>query len=313
MSHVGRFFRWSVVFAAVAMLGADRAAACQWCAALGGDTAALCGASDSPDAAASDELPPGAAAYTLQGGQLPQPGGDGTPVHVTFSYNNFLSGGLKDPAGLTVPAWYIRTVVEEAFSLWASVAPLHFTEVPDVGTPVYTSNNASYSSYSANDFGVIRLNHRFINGTDAQNGMPAAKALAYFPSNGPHIAGDIHFDNGDPWAIHGTPSEPDILGILTHEIGHTLGIGHTSIVGTVMNPAALRRNGPGTGYLHPDDIAAVRAIYGAGVGSVTTLVYVPEPSAALLVGLAVLGIISTPRHRHPRVRIACRSSLASFS
>ena len=59
--------------------------------------------------------------------------------------------------------------------------------------------------------------------------MPVAKALAFFPSNSGPIAGDIHFDNGDPWAIVGTSSEPDVLGILVHEIGHTLGIGHSTV------------------------------------------------------------------------------------
>ena len=65
----------------------------------------------------SDE-PGGIAQFLLQGGQQPQPGGDGTPVEITYSYNNFLDGGLKDENGVTVPASYIRTVVEEAFGLW---------------------------------------------------------------------------------------------------------------------------------------------------------------------------------------------------
>lgn len=230
--------------------------------------------------------PGSASGYTITGSQWPQPSGDGTPVTITFSYNNFLDGGLKDPEGVSVPADYLRLVTEEAFGLWASVAPLNFVEVPDIGTPVYNGNTAGYNSFPLDSFGQIRLNHRFINGTDAQNGMPTTKALAYFPNSlTSRIAGDIHFDNGDPWAIVGTPSEPDVLGILTHEIGHAIGIGHSDLAGTVMNPAALRRMGPGTGILTADDIAGVQAIYGVGVGSVTTLV--PEPSAIVLALLAL--------------------------
>lgn len=234
----------------------------------------------------SDTQPAPIALFTLQGGQWPQPEGAGSPLTITYSYNNFLDGGLKDPAGVPVPADYLRTVTEEAFGLWASVAPLNFVEVPDVGTPVFMSNTAAYTRYPEGSFGQIRLNQRFINGTDAQNGMPTTKALAYFPSSRGNIAGDIHFDNGDPWAIVGTASEPDVLGVLTHEIGHTLGIGHSTIEGSVMFPAALRRMGPGTGLLTDDDIAAVQAIYGAGTGSVTTLV--PEPSSLILCLLALL-------------------------
>lgn len=254
--------------------------ACVYCEAFGQRCCTQGAASDAPGAPF--------ARFSLSGSQWPQPGGDGSPITITYSYNNFLDGGLKDENGVTVPADYLRVVTEEAFGLWASVAPLHFVEVPDVGTPVFTGNSTAYNSYPDDSFGQIRLNHRFINGTDAQNGMPTTKALAYFPRSVPssRIAGDIHFDNGDPWAIVGTPSEPDVLGILTHEIGHAIGIGHSTIDGTVMFPAALRRMGPGTGVLLPDDIAAVQAIYGAGVGSVTALV--PEPGALAALGGAML-------------------------
>ncbi|TWT96870.1 Matrixin [Botrimarina colliarenosi] len=276
----------------VALLGA-RAAACSVCDAL---AAPACGLTGSI-CMASDEPREPFARFTLAGSQWPQPSGDGTPVTITYSYNNFLDGGLKDPMGVSVSADYLRLVTEEAFGLWAAVAPLNFLEVPDVGTPVFTANTTAYNAYPADSFGQVRLNHRFINGTDAQNGMPTTKALAYFPGNGGNIAGDIHFDNGDPWAVVGTPSEPDVLGILTHEIGHTLGINHSAIDGAVMFPAALRRVGPGTGLLTDDDIAAVQSIYGAGVGSVTPLSAVPEPAALLAATIALAGWLPARRRR----------------
>lgn len=265
--------RKGVVVSALLLVAASTARACELCEALGCATCGLAAAADGPG-------------FVLQGGQWPQPGGDGSPITITYSYNNFLDGGLKDPSGVSVPVDFLRAVTEEAFGLWAAVAPLNFVEVPDVGTPVFTTNTLAYRNYPDDSFGQIRLNHRFINGTDAQNGMPVAKALAYFPSNGRHMGGDIHFDNGDPWAVVGTPSEPDVLGILTHEIGHAIGLGHSDVVTSTMFPAAPRRSGLGTGLLDPVDIAGVRAIYGAGVGSVTPLVSVPEPAAAWLVAVA---------------------------
>ena len=283
-----RSFLAAAFFGLSLLSAAAPVSACSVCEAL---SAHSCGMM------ASDEPGSPFAFFNLQGSQWPQPGGVGTPVTVTYSYNNFLDGGMKDPMGISVPANYLRVITEEAFGLWASVAPLNFVEVTDVGTPVYQGNTAEYNAYPANSFGQIRLNHRYINGTDAQNGMPTTKALAYFPGNGGNIAGDIHFDNGDPWAIIGTPSEPDVLGVLVHEIGHTLGIDHTSIVGAVMNPMALRRMGPGTGILTADEVAAVQAIYGAGVGSVTPLFRVPEPAAAFLALLATAGWLSSPRRR----------------
>jgi hypothetical protein len=213
-------------------------------------------------------------------------------VTITYSFNNFLDGGLRNLAGESLPADYLRQVTLESFWLWSQVAPLHFVEVPDVGTPVFTFNSAAYLAYPPGSFGQIRLNHVFINGTDEFNGFPTTKALAYFPSNGGNIAGDIHFDNGDPWEVIGTRPAPDVLGILTHEIGHALGLGHSDIAEATMFPAAPRRRGPGTGMLHPDDIAGIRAIYGAGVGSVTQI---PEPATAALLALGSFAAVGRRR------------------
>ncbi len=259
---------------------------CAWCGTDG---------SGVPTISDDEEAPP-PLSFSTFGGRWPQPGGLGSPITVTYSYNNFLDGGLKNLAGESVSADYIRTVTEEAFGLWASVAPIHFVEVPDIGTPVFTSNTSAYLAYDEDDFGQIRLNHRFINGTDAQNGRPTTKALAYAVSTFGFVGGDIHFDNGDPWEIIGTPSEPDILGIMTHEIGHSLGLGHSTIDGTVMFPAALRRMGPGTGTLLPDDINGIQFLYGAGVGSVTPLIAVPEPSSLVMLGI-LAGLASCRRRR----------------
>ncbi|MGL4512829.1 MAG: matrixin family metalloprotease [Lacipirellulaceae bacterium] len=277
----------ATLLAALLLYLPQAATACEYCTAMG---CATCGHSDAaPTSAAAG----GPAAFVLQGGQWPQPGGLGSRVTITYSYNNFLDGGLLDPNGVSVPADYLRLVTYEAFSLWAQVAPLHFVEVADVGTPVFSFNSAEYLAYPASSFGQIRLNHLYINGTDEENGFPTTKAQAFFPFNGGNIAGDIQFDNGDPWAVIGTRSQPDVLGILTHEIGHTIGLGHATIVEATMNPAAPRRRGPGTGSLHPDDIAGVRAIYGVGVGSVTLI---PEPAAIALL-LSVAAMTSPARRR----------------
>ena len=271
---------------------AAQAGACAFCEAFHAD---VCSAAATDGGyAATDEVSP----FFINQGQWPQFPGDGAPVTVTYSYNNFLNGGMKNLAGVSYSPEFLRDATEEAFALWASVAPLHFVEVSDVGTPVFSSNSAAYQAYDPSDFGQIRISHLYIDGTDEENGMPSPKARAWYPSAPSPLSGDIQFDNGDPWEIVGTSSAPDVLGIMTHEIGHAIGLVHSNIAGTVMFPAALRRNGPGTGILLADDIARVRAVYGEGVGSVTPLTsLVPEGSAAVLAAVGIGGVACRGRRR----------------
>lgn len=211
----------------------------------------------------------------------------GDPIYLTYSYQNLLDGGLKDPDGKSVPAAQIRTAIEEAFQVWAEVAPLHFTEVPDDGLP--------YGS--ATQYGQLRFRHTHINGPDPPTGNPTTKARAYFPGTGGN-SGDVEFDNGDPWALMGTTREPDILGAAIHEIGHTLGLTHSSIPGVNMYWIFKRHTGPGSGMLLADDIAAIQSVYGAGVGTVTPLARpIPEPKALALLLLAITSVFVLRKRR----------------
>ena len=78
----------------------------------------------------------------------------------------------------------------------------------------------------------------------------------------------------------------DINGLALHEIGHTLGLGHSADDTTVMcgNPTANCANlDHVTQKLKADDIAGAQFLYGASV--------VPEPAnvALMLLGLGVIG------------------------
>jgi hypothetical protein len=223
--------------------------------------------------------------FVLQGGQWPQPGGQGSPLTLTYSFENMFDGGLKGPDNVPLPASLIRTSIEQALGLWASVAPLHFVEAPDDGK--------TYAQ-GATQFGQLRFRHIYINGPDIPGQPPVAKAQAYFPFSGVPYAGDVEFDHGDPWQEFGTLPVPDVLGAAVHEIGHTLGLGHTDLAAANMYWIFRRSPGLGTAMLHADDIAGVRAIYGAGTGSVTPLA-VPEPATGMLIAIALVACLAASR------------------
>jgi hypothetical protein len=212
----------------------------------------------------------------------PQPGGPGTPVVLTYSYSNLLDGGL--PGALT--AAELRSATEEAFGLWSRYAPLNFFERPDTGPP------PADVSYDAKDSPGIRIGYQPIENS-------AILAQAYFPflAETEGLAGDIHFNSvgSFTWAIGDAFNGFDYLEVITHEIGHAVGVEHILYADAIMGPYyGARYHGLGTAFLFPADIRAIREIYGAGVGSVHA---VPEPSALLLVLTGVVFGIVTRLHR----------------
>lgn len=211
----------------------------------------------------------GPAAYTLGGGvpgsspyalKWPQPAGLGKLTTITYSYSNLLNGQLGGGLGAVT----IRAVVREAFSRWAAVAPLRFVEVRDVGPA------PSAADYDATGKPMIRLGHRPI------DGAYGVLAYGYYPGDS-GLSGDVQFDTGERWTVNPATGQ-DLLEVATHEIGHALGLGHSTAATSVMRASYSGYfNGLGTSKLFADDVAGIRALYGAGVGSVTPLATTTTP------------------------------------
>jgi len=210
-----------------------------------------------------------AAGYSTTSNKFTQ-SSPGAPVTITYSYSNLLDGGLVDKDGVPLTPIFLKDAVEEALAVWTDYAPLNFVEVEDNGP------TASDAQHSCSACGQIRIGHHYI----GEPGGTDVKAHAYYTNNhtGFGRAGDIHLDDSNNWEVIGQfdlvtgVDFPDVMGVVIHEAGHSLGIAHSSIDGAVMFPHYLRQNGPGTGHLTPDDIAAVQAIYGVGTGSVAPLI-----------------------------------------
>jgi Matrixin len=226
-------------------------------------------------------------AYATIGARWPSNGPNGS-VTLTYSYQNLLNGALKMKNGQSLPNYIIRQSIETALQLWANVVPISFVEVPDDGLGYGLSTQ----------FGQLRFRNVWINGPDPPDpAPPIAKAQAYYPTGGDY-AGDVEFDYGDPWEVVGTLHEPDILGAATHEIGHTLGLAHTDISQANMYWIFRRTAGLHDGWLHDDDIAGIRSLYGSGSGTVTPLFTVPEPTTWITTLAALISLLAARRVVH---------------
>ena len=198
----------------------------------------------------------------------------GTGATVTWSLMPTGTSCAAEAAGCVITAlggflpvgW--EAEVQAAFDAWAAVADLTFIQVADDG---------SAFNAAAGSFGDIRL------GGHAFDGPSGTLAHGFFPPiNGASAAGDIHFDTAELWkTAFGGPGF-DIFQVMAHEIGHAIGLAHTAVPASLMNPFYTEAfSGP-----QADDIAGAVFIY----GPVPTTPPVPEPAALLMMGLGLLGV-----------------------
>ena len=213
---------------------------------------------------------PGVGEFVL-GGTAPGkwgPAAFGTGASVTWSLmatGTSTGGEVGHGATFTaladfMPAGFLAAI-QAAFNAWAAVANLTFTQVADCG--------AAFNTACAG--GDIRI------GGATFDGAFGVLAHGYFPPvNGVTAAGDIHFDTAETWKIGFGGAGFDIFQVMAHELGHALGLNHTAVANSLMNPTYTEAfSGP-----QADDIAGMQFIYGARQVDPA----VPEPATLLLLG-----------------------------
>jgi hypothetical protein len=134
-----------------------------------------------------------------------------------------------------------------ALQTWANYSPLNFHFVGDNGA-------------ASNAWGLVQGDSRFGDIRLGAIPLPGALAATVFPSTqgasqGGTNPGDITLSTRYRFRIG---ANYDLHSVLLHEVGHALGLGHSS-AGTVMYGAYTRIKAG----LSADDIAGIRAMYGA--------------------------------------------------
>ncbi len=146
-----------------------------------------------------------------------------------------------------------------------------WTAVADISLVQDTSDRLSVSAAGVAGDGVSLISIAatpenvlfFGKGDDAT----AAKTRVFFNRRGFITEADIVLSPFQQFSTDGTYGTFDLEATLKHEIGHLLGLGHSSVVGSMMYDVSAKNgvfgeNGLAASRITQDDIAAIRDLYG---------------------------------------------------
>ncbi|KAI3842105.1 hypothetical protein MKX03_018379 [Papaver bracteatum] len=175
-------------------------------------------------------------------------GGNSSSLHSVSLYS-FFQGSPRWPdskshltyqLSSTIPVTDLRTlktVGKRAFARWAEVSHFKFSEATneaaDIVIGFYSGDHGDGSSF---------------------DGPGGTLAHSFSPTDG-----RLHFDAEENWSTNPKQDMMDIETVAVHEIGHLLGLEHSSEPKAIMYPIILF--GSQKRKLHGDDVQGIQALY----------------------------------------------------
>ncbi|KAJ0970552.1 hypothetical protein J5N97_018511 [Dioscorea zingiberensis] len=143
-----------------------------------------------------------------------------------------------------IPRAEILAILRRAFDRWSRVIPVNFVE--------------------AEEYELADVKLAFVSG-DHGDGEPFDGVLGVLAHAFSPMSGRLHFDSAERWAVDFGEEDSrvavDLESVATHEIGHVLGLAHSSVRESVMFPSLRPRTRKTE--LRADDIRGVQALYGS--------------------------------------------------
>ncbi|KAH7674574.1 Peptidase M10A protein [Dioscorea alata] len=184
-----------------------------------------------------------------------------------------LTYAFTSTSSVSISTSTLSTVISRAFSRWAATTTLTFTEVgsdsdPDITIGFYSGDHGDGEPF---------------------DGVLGTLAHAFSPTDG-----RFHLDAAEQWVAEGdvttasSDAAIDLESVAVHEIGHLLGLGHTSVESAIMYPTIKTKTKKVE--LAEDDVVGIQNLYGknpnyTGVAPATTVQQRDTSDAGLGLGL----------------------------
>lgn len=156
--------------------------------------------------------------------------------YLKVSFNHRFANGTPDISGDNE-----RTAIQTAFQTWAdALCGMGFVEA--------SGDTDFVSGWFTGDHG---------DGAPFDGPGNVLAHAFYPPPCGGSFAGHMHFDEAENWSLSGAGGTFDLETVALHEIGHLLGLAHSSDPDSIMFPtyAGVRRS------LGQDDLDGIRRLY----------------------------------------------------